>query len=211
MRSMDPADRAHDLTCLQLELECIGFDENGYLTRIPCDNPDDIARFFVVKYETSYATYFRADVEHDIIKRLQAFSAEHLFNDSNIVMSILYQRSLPQEPSRFVSYVFTQCPLSEEFSDVTQQDENFVVVYENKIVSRAWASRQNTRAAELAVQTDPNFRRRGYGRQVCSAWAAYQLGHNRIAFYSHLYNNAASRALAQNLGTVPFLDGINYP
>ena len=110
-----------------------------------------------------------------------------------------------------MSYAFTRCPLPSEFPDVCQQQERFVILHKDEIISQAWASRCNVRAAELAVETDPNFRRRGYARQVCSAWAAYHLEYNRVAFYSHLYHNDASRALAQNLGLVPFLDAIGYP
>lgn len=208
---MKATETARDLTYLQFELECIGLDENGLLTRIPGDNPDDIARFFIASYPTGYETFFRADIDSDIIQQLQLVSAERLFNDSDMVKAVLYQSLLPQEPSRFVSYVFTRRPLPVEFPDVSQQEEDFVILNKGRIISRAWASRHNVRAAELAVETSPDFRRRGYARQVCLAWAAYYLGHSRVAFYSHLNSNNASRALAQNLGLVPFLGGVGYP
>jgi hypothetical protein len=208
---MKPSNSALDLIHLQLELECIGFNEKGFLTRIAGDNPDDIARIFIAKYAEYYALYFRDDINHDIVKQLRSFSSEQLYINTNTVKSILYQSMVPQIPYRFASYVFERCPLPDEFPDVSRQDESFVILYEGKIVSKAWSSRRNAHAAELAVETAPDFRRRGYAYQVCSAWAAYHILHDRVAFYSHLETNDASRGLAQNLALIPFLKGINYP
>jgi hypothetical protein len=208
---MRPSISALDLIHLQLELECIGFNEHGFLTRIAGDHPDDIARIFIAKYAEDYALYFRDDIDQAIVKRLRSFSSEQLYMDTNTVKSILYQSMVPQTPYRFTSYVFEKCPLPDEFPDVIRQDERFVILHDGKAVSKAWSSRRNAHAAELAVETDPDFRRRGYAYQVCSAWAAYHILHDRIAFYSHLGTNDVSRALAQNLAVVPFLNGINYP
>jgi predicted GNAT family acetyltransferase len=62
----------------------------------------------------------------------------------------------------------------------------------------------------VAVETRPGYRRRGYGRQVTTAWAAWQVRQDRIAFYSHLHNNGASRALAHSMGVMHILDIVGY-
>lgn len=43
------------LVHIQLELECIGFDREGLLVRIPGLNPDDIARVYAYRDERGYA------------------------------------------------------------------------------------------------------------------------------------------------------------
>jgi RimJ/RimL family protein N-acetyltransferase len=77
-------------------------------------------------------------------------------------------------------------------------------------VSWAWSSRTNAKAAELAIETKPAFRRRGFARQVAAAWARYQLQQQKIAFYSHLHDNLPSRALAASLGVVHIMDVVGY-
>lgn len=56
------------------------------------------------------------------------------------------------------------------------------------------------------VHTDLAHRRRGYAAQVASAWADGVTASGRVAFYSHLRDNHASRALPTRLGRIPALD-----
>jgi predicted GNAT family acetyltransferase len=67
------------------------------------------------------------------------------------------------------------------------------------VVARAFSARENSRAAELSVETTPAHRRRGFARQVAAAWAADVVSSDRIAFYSYDFANAASAALASSL------------
>jgi len=50
----------------------------------------------------------------------------------------------------------------------------------------------------------PEHRRRGYGRQVAAAWAHHVMKQGRVAFFSHVHGNMASRALASSLGVVEY-------
>lgn len=112
--------------------------------------------------------------------------------------------------SEFRSYYFLTAPSSDEYADVVRQGDRFVVLVDGEPISWAWSSRSNSRASELATETKPDFHRRGYPRQVCSAWAQYELGQGKIAFYSHRRENVASQALATSLGVIHFVDGVNY-
>ena len=65
-------------------------------------------------------------------------------------------------------------------------------------------------AAELALEVLPEYRRRGYGRQVASAWANHIMQEGLVAFYSHLHDNLPSQALAQSLGVVQYAASAGY-
>ncbi len=204
---MNPLDLIHD----QLALECIGTDAKNILFRIPGDNPDDIARFYVAHHAAGYATFVRYDVEPRIAESLRSLSPQQAFENVEMVKRILEGETPSRVPlSTFRSYYFLNAPSPDEYVDVVRQSDRFVVLIDGEPVSWAWSSRSNSRASELATETKPDFRRRGYARQVCSAWAQHELGQGKIAFYSHRQENIASQALATSLGVIHFVDGVNY-
>lgn len=108
------------------------------------------------------------------------------------------------------SYTFQHPPEKHEFPNMVQNDDGFAVMVDGVPVSWAWSSRSNEQAAELAVETLPAFRQRGYARQTVLAWARHQFNQGKIAFYSHALENAASQALAINVGVMHFMDIMNY-
>ena len=198
-----------DLIRIQLELECIGIDANNFLSRIPGENPDDIARFYVARHAAGYTTFVRWGLPPKIVRLLRSLPPQQAFDDTETVKRILYGDSVDKASvSSFRSYFF-EAP-SAKFPDVVRQDEAFIIYVEGEPVSRAWSSRSNARAAELAVETQPAFRRHGYGHQVTSAWARHQVEQGKVAFYSHKLENIASEALAKSLGVIQFVDGMNY-
>jgi len=69
---------------------------------------------------------------------------------------------------------------------------------------------ENETAAEAWVQTLPEFRRRGYARQVTAAWAHDLLQIGKIPFYSHSMGNVASQGVARSLKLIPFVDSVSY-
>ncbi len=74
-----------DLIHIQLELECIGTDANRILFRIAGDNPDDIARFYVARHATGYATFIRHDVEPRIAECLHSLPPQQAFENMDDV------------------------------------------------------------------------------------------------------------------------------
>lgn len=58
------------------------------------------------------------------------------------------------------------------------------------------------RFGEISVNTNPNYRRQGYGRSVVSAMCQYLLENGRIPLYLVAETNEASIQLAQNAGFV---------
>lgn len=78
------------------------------------------------------------------------------------------------------------------------------------MVSSATSVRQNDQAAEVYVETQPGFMKRGFGRQVVAAWANECANHGRVAFYSYDLTNQASAALAKGLGVEWYADVIGF-
>jgi hypothetical protein len=165
----------------------------------------------VAHYAADYAAFIRYDVEPRIVESLCALSPQQAFENVEMVKRFLNSETPSRVPvSEFRSYYFPNAPSPNEFVDVVRRGDRFVVLVDCEPVSWAWSSRSNSRASELATETKPGFRRRGYASQVCSAWARHQLEQDKIAFYSHKRENVASQALATRLGVIHFVDGVNY-
>src|SRR6266566_8602189 len=78
------------------------------------------------------------------------------------------------------------------------------------IISTCQSSQENTSAAEAWVRTLPDFRKRGYARQVTAAWA-YQLQQQGIIpFYSHRWDNTPSQAVARSLQLTLYVTEVGY-
>jgi hypothetical protein len=192
----------------QLALERKGVDDAGKLFRLPGDNPDEIGRLLTARLSNgSYLAYFRDDVPDPVIEALRALTPEQLYHEQHRVLGILEATG---PAGCFRSYFFSDSPRPEEYALAEERDGKFVVEVDGVAASEAWSSRSTEFAAELAVETRPEFRQRGYGRHVCAAWASHQLVVGRIAFYSHHAENMASAALAKSLGVKHLFDIVVY-
>ena len=60
------------------------------------------------------------------------------------------------------------------------------------------------------MQTLPVYRRRGYARQVTTAWAFHLQQESNTPFYSHHSDNLPSHALAHSLGLKWFMSDVAY-
>jgi predicted GNAT family acetyltransferase len=84
------------------------------------------------------------------------------------------------------------------------------IVVAGRIVASCGSVRENGKSAEAWVITEPEFRRRGYARQVTAAWAHDLRRQGKVAFYSHTQDNIASRAVARSLGLIQFAEAVAY-
>lgn len=106
--------------------------------------------------------------------------------------------------------MFTHPPEAREYAAVSGVEGRCVVTVAGRPVCWAWSERQNETCAEAAVETLPEYRRRGYARQATAAWAAQVLHSGRVAFFSHAVHNTASQALARSLGVSHFADCASF-
>jgi len=80
----------------------------------------------------------------------------------------------------------------------------FVIVEDNKVVSICCSARQTSKADEASVYTNEDYRGRGYGVDVTTAWAAEVQKQGRIALYSTSWDNFTSKSLARKLQLVQY-------
>ena len=102
---------ALELIRRHLELECIGFDAEGSLVRLPCPNPDIVPRLYVARHAGGCAVYLRHDLPREVCRELAALPPERLFDDEGLVTRLLAGVEPGGEgpsPWRRKSYVFAE-------------------------------------------------------------------------------------------------------
>jgi GNAT superfamily N-acetyltransferase len=213
----------------QLALECIGLDQDGLLIRIPGSNPDDIARVKVFQYEENYLLYFRHDLSSSIREGIGALGSAVVFRNCEAVKALLAEDSPCTEMFIGRTYIPSASLSSRQFSDVVRLIEAhrplieayhagmdvtdravYAIICDERIASTCTSARENEQAGEAYVYTVPEYRGRGYGRQVTAAWAYHLQEQGKIAFYSHAWDNRASRAVAHSLELQPCYACVNY-
>lgn len=85
-------------------------------------------------------------------------------------------------------------------------DKVYAIENEEMILSACVSSRQNHRAAEAWVKTNPDHRKKGLARQVLIAWAEGVRQDGLIPFYSHNSKNTNSAMLAKSLNLAPIFE-----
>jgi len=194
---------AVDLIKLNIGLEYV-IDSGGLLVPLSGIDPAETARVYVIRHESGYVTYFRHDLPCQIRDRLAALAPKQAFNDHQTVKSVLAEDAPCERIWIGKGCYFRDMPMLSDFPDAVWKDGCYMVMVAGKPVARAWSARENKAVAEVAVETLPAFRRRGYGRQVTAAWAYRVMKAGKIAFYSHERDNRASEALARSLGVVEY-------
>lgn len=162
------------------------------------------SQFVVYSYNLGFARYYGQHLPPTVVSELDNLCNEVALNDHDRVLKILDLERGPATLWVGSVGVFPSIPAESEYLDSRRQGNKFVVVAKNHVVSAAWSARENDEAAELIVETDKPHRRRGYARQVATAWASAVMSSGRTAFYSHRESNSASRGLARSLKIAEF-------
>ena len=192
----------------QLTLERKGVDASGRLFRLPGDNPDEMPSVLAARLAGGmYVAYCRDDLSESATTQLRGLTPEQTYLEDARVQNIV---GASGPAWRGATYVFVERPQRHEYTLVVQREGRFVVEIQGVAAAEASSSRSTEPAAELAVETRPEFQRRGFGRQVSAAWANHQLVAGRVAFYSHDVTNIASAALARSLGVRHVFDIVGY-
>ncbi len=183
---------------LQAELE-YGVSIRGDTIPITPSNTRDVPDVTVARHAHGHVVLFRADLAPSDRTWYQNLGAARLF-------------SLPEDDDEMLLiapgvrtndccwYCINRIPDLAEFPDVVCKNDRFVVERNGQIAAAAWSAQNDNRAAEVEVETQPAYRRRGFGRQVVAAWAHHVRRDGKIALYSHLTSNQASQALATAVG-----------
>jgi hypothetical protein len=173
-------------------------------------NAEGQPRLLVSRFGDDHAIFFRQDVPQSTRDLLSALGVDDLVGDESRVRLILEEHAPCEKVYRIRWYTIERMPRPDEYPDVTIRDRRHVVVTDGKVVAWARTDAEDEQSAEVSIATEPAFRRRGYGRQVTASWAASVLAAGKVAFYSHLLENAPSSAVAESLGLVHLSDEIEY-
>lgn len=199
---------------VQLALECIRVNAGGFLERVPCANPDDIGVLQVYRSGNEYYVYFRADVGADVVERICSLSPKTIFHSRPRIRRMLAEAFPGIVARAFRTYLFPHDLSREQAKDVVvvERDERqiFAIVRDGRMVSSCWSVRENAQAGECYVFTEPEYRRRGYGRQTVVAWAHSLQAMGKLPFYSHEENNTASWAVAKALKLIPCFEVASF-
>jgi GNAT superfamily N-acetyltransferase len=196
------------LVRLKLRLE-FGVEPDGETLPPARRNVDAQPRVLVSRYAGGRGLFFRYDVPEATRARLRALADARL--DAQETVVALLEADAPVEhiwPVRW--YTLNEAPPTAAYPDVVLHDGRHVIVVGGIPVAQAWTVAGDERASEVEVETHPDYRRRGYARQVVASWAAHELRQGRIVYYSHLVTNEASAGVTRSLGWIHVADEVEY-
>ena len=88
--------------------------------------------------------------------------------------------------------------------DISQNQPFLALMRDGQAVSVCCSVRMTGEAYEVGVETQQDFRGRGYAAQLISAWAKAVRRIDRIPLFSTSWQNTASQAVAEKLGLVRY-------
>lgn len=197
-----------DLVRIKTELEFGEFPVPGVMNAHggPLGRPP---RLLIARTESGYLRYIRESLPDWLVEELLRLDPEQAYHDSLLVQRALNRHTPVAEVGGVRWYTFDQIPATST-PDVSNQNGAFVVTLDGRVVSRARTELMNDLAAEVGVETDPAYRRRGFARQVVSTWVAGTIGLDLVPLYSHRIYNIASEQLALSLGAILFSEEVEY-
>ena len=195
------------LVHLQIELE-YQLSSQGRL--VPFPGSSEQSRFIVYEVSNGYCRFLREDLPDAICARLEAIPGEEAIRGSDEARAVLSAHAACGPVWIGKSYFFSAPPETEAFQEVTRESDKFVIIESGKVVSWAFSARENDFSAELAVETLPRCRHKGFAKATASAWADTVISSGKVAFFSHTHDNGASEALARSLGVMYFATAAAY-
>ena len=83
------------------------------------------------------------------------------------------------------------------------------VVIDGAVVSACYSARRGPEACEAGVDTQEEYRGRGYGAAVVAAWREAVEDQGLVPLYSTSWDNAPSLGIARKLELVPYADTLS--
>ena len=161
---------------------------------------EDLPRIHAHKYEGGFLAHIRSDLPLSIKTKLHALSSEEIWTNQDLVADILSEDAPCKNIGIDRIYYFRDLPDKKDFPDVEFENKCYVIKIDDEIASEAFSASENEFIADLAVETKEGYRRKGYARQVASAWGFNVIKSNRIGLYIHDSENFPSESLAKSLG-----------
>ena len=87
-------------------------------------------------------------------------------------------------------------------------EQVYAIERDEELVSACVSARENEKCGEAWMYTAPEYRHQGLGQKVVHAWARSLMDADKVPFYSHKIENAASANLAGKIGLQPIFEEI---
>ncbi len=198
-----------DLIQLQINLD-YQLDPQGYI--VPSPFSSEQAWYVVYHYGGGYASYFSQLLPPNVRQQLLSFGPVKTFSHLDEARRLISHLYLPckggEEP--FWSGYFHHSPKASDFPDVIQDGKGWIIKVDSQVASASFSARENKQSAEVYVETRPAFRRKGFGRQVVSAWAYHIIKVGAVPFYSYRIGNVPSANLARKLEVEWYADALCF-
>lgn len=205
---------------LQIELEGIKRISDDLITCSPQNKADYPLVISARTSDGESLVSFNETISEEIRSLLSKDDLKEFNTASSI--DVFRQHGIKADASHFKTYAF---PNSFEFAKTETvkclgrndpkvvafnfngfTDKVYAIENEEMILSACVSSRQNHKAAEAWVMTNPDHRKKGLARHVVVAWADGVQKDGLIPFYSHNSKNTNSAILAKSLGLTPMFE-----
>lgn len=198
-----------DLIKLQISLE-YQLDAQGCL--VPFPGSGEQAWYIVYRYTGGYVPYLNHTLPLVVSQALLELGPAKAFDRPGEVVNLISQlhQTCRGGEDIFWSGYFPHPPEQDGSPVVTMEGEACVVRVGEKVVCKAVSIRQNECCAEVYVETAPEYRRQGFGKQAVAAWAIQVNEWGLVAFYSYRKTNLPSANLARKLGVVWYADAVAF-
>lgn len=186
-------------------LECIEVVGNTLVrgNGITCD---DIEQFCAVKTSDGYLYYHSQKYAGIRVIDYEQFYCE----GADILLKHGFKWDETRKECWYIVPQIKSDSVADNLGYTEDTIDTFVIREQGEIASKAWPIRRNAFSAEVAVDTYEGYRRKGYAKQVVTAWVNHQISMVRLPFYAHRVGNTQSEALAKSLGAIKFADVISY-
>jgi hypothetical protein len=166
----------------------------------------------LVSFNESVSEKIRSLLPIDDLKEFNITSSIEIFRQYDILVEASHFKTYAFPTSiEFTKTEMVKClggndpkVIAFEFNGFT--DKVYAIENEEMILSACVSSRQNHKAAEAWVMTNPDHRKKGLARQVVVAWAEGIRQDGLIPFYSHNSKNTNSAMLAKSLNLIPIFE-----
>lgn len=196
---------------VQLALECKAFDDAGRLVPVPCADPDPLPTCYVVRYsDGSTELAFAATSPPWFVDLIGRRGTDDLIDQPQALVEQLQTLGHSIGVGHFHTYRFDDNTPVQPQAITHDGPETYSIVIDGLAVAGASSSRSNDSAAELWIETQAAHRGHGYATILAQVWAADVQQSAKIAFYSHLHENAASAALVRRLKVSPLFEIIAF-
>ena len=185
-----------------------GLDDAQRLTVATWTDPRDAPRLYVARHADGFVIYPSAGLDLEVGRRLARTDPERLYSGEEVDRVLAAAR--PLERIELEHGEFAPTAGSAPSPEVARHGNHFIDLRDGRPVSWAWTAREHAKAASVAVETVPEYRRQGRGTRVLSAWVVAVRARRKLPLEAHAVDDVAAGALARAGGATPFARSVRY-